>query len=828
MTRGQARHRRSMVALGVLTVYALLLLASHLVQHSKRSRDDQRLPIERSIEIPMVTREGPSPNERLLLGYADIGLPAHADDAPIVLLHGSPGRALDFMLLQDESGQTFVDHLAKAGRRVIAIDLPGFGRSERWVPDYSFEASAYAVIELLDALGLDRVHLVCWSNSGGVGLHVSDLARDRVASLTLLASIGAQETEGSGSYWFEQGKYLLGVPVVVALPELIPHFGSLGTTEFRHTFIRSFLDSDQRPLENVMRRLQVPTLILHGRHDPLVPDWAAEYHHSLISTSRLVMLDASHFLPLLQPRQSAVFILEHAERHDPLGVPPLTLYEDLAPPTEVAGPIGWIEHAGVVVRWTAWWVLTPLLAVFAWRRPDTATLLAAFFVASGNLDFGVAFVGLFLGQIIDRVRGARQTRSARSVLSAVLWVPFALSLASIVAALIDGPAGAWDGWAFVPIFFVGVIGLRSLRLGLTWVGRRRIAATITRALHHEWWPSSVYYASILPNLAQEAWRSRSVLAFAAANPGIENGGGFVGESKSAIVAQFHPMETLVLPAVRIDDCDDRYTRALLALESTPALGGFPVVVKPDSGQKGIGVALVHDPIELEAAIHSIPGAIMLQRFHPGPHECSVFWMRKSAAEDPTPIDQRDGFIYSITRKVFQRLEGDGQSTVAQLIWSHPRYRCQASLFLDRFSNQLDRVLAPAETLALSFAGNHAQGTMFMDGEDLKSPALEAAINDIARNFHNAGFDYGRFDLRFESEDLLRAGQGFAIIEANGTTSESTNMYDPSRSFAWARRVMLGHWQRLYALGAERNRLGYRTLTLGELLRLLLVPSGGKR
>jgi hypothetical protein len=44
-----------------------------------------------------------------------------------------------------------------------------------------------------------------------------------------------------------------------------------------------------------------------------------------------------------------------------------------------------------------------------------------------------------------------------------------------------------------------------------------------------------------------------------------------------------------------------------------------------------------------------------------------------------------------------------------------------------------------------------------------------------------GFYFGRFDVRFNSEDELRKGEGFRIVEANGVTSESTNLYDPDYS-----------------------------------------------
>lgn len=77
---------------------------------------------------------------------------------PIILLHGSPSfGATEFEAMASE--------LAKDGRRVIAIDRWGFGGSEEWVEDYSFEAQGAAVLGLMNQLGIHTAHLGGWSYS---------------------------------------------------------------------------------------------------------------------------------------------------------------------------------------------------------------------------------------------------------------------------------------------------------------------------------------------------------------------------------------------------------------------------------------------------------------------------------------------------------------------------------------------------------------------------------------------------------------------------------------------------------------------------------------
>lgn len=815
-------HRRRWTRL-VLPVYLLLLIASHLVQWVAGSAwtPTPEMIGATLIDIPEPHASGPDPTRTVRLAFLDRG-PVASPLAPIVLLHGSPGQAYDFDFQRNPDVPTFVHRLCAQQRRVLAVDLPGFGNSQAWIPDYSSRAAAHAMLSLLDALDIDRAHVVCWSNSGAVGIHLCDIAPDRMASLTLLAAVGAQQTEGSGSYWFEHAKYLVGLPAVVALPELLPHFGLLGSTAQRHAFIRSFLDTDQRPLRAIMAHTSVPTLILHGRHDFLIADWAAEYHHHIMPSSRLVMLDASHFLPFLQPQESADFILAHVQRHDTPGVEPLTGYENLAPRTERAGPARLIEHLGTHTR--RWGPITQILIglLLARWKPETATLFAALFVAPGNLDFGVALAGLFPGRLWRGPELPDQRRNFVWVASQAAWTLVALVVASAFVSLTDPFTRRAAGWLLIPGFIAGVLLLRLVRHVWTWTGRRRVQAALTRTFHHEWWPMNVFYIPVWLSIPIMLLRRRARLVFTATNPGIENGGGFVGESKSGILSHFPPGESTVLHARLIDGAQPRAAHmALDLIHADPALGGFPVVLKPDKGQRGVGVTLARTPDHVLAYFARRPGPALLQRFHPGPCECGVFWMRKPAHLDPRPIHQRDGFIFSINRKLFQYLEADGKRTIRQLIWAHPRHRCQARIFLTRFADQLDQVLPAGQRLLLSFAGNHAQGTCFVDAPELISPALEAEINRIARSFHNDSFDFGRFDLRYESDDLLTQGRGFAILELNGLTSESTNMYDPKRSLRWAWSILIEQWRHADRIGLERAAAGIRPLSLIELIRLVL-------
>lgn len=807
-------------------VFVLLVLASHIVQYSSGS---MWTPPENNIgsEYVGVTVPGDrtwKASTTIRLSYLARG--PENELPPIILLHGSPGQAYDYALARDSSIPSFLDRLAGRGRRVYAVDQPGFGNSQPWVSDYSSKAYARSLLAMMDALDIERAHVVCWSNSGGAGLWMCDLSPDRVASLTMLAAVGAQETEGSGSYWFEHAKYALGLPFVVGLPEVLPHFGRLGPTSLRYAFIRSFLDTDQRPLGDIMRRTAVPTLILHGRHDFLIADWAAEYHHELMPSSRLVMLDGMHFLPFLHPQVTADEILAHAARHDQPGVPPLTDNDNRAPRVLLPGPVGLIQHIGEHVRWWPWWVLVLIFTLCAWRKPETATMAAALWVATNDVDFGVAIAGLSLGRLLHGREMPGEHR-AWWVARSLAWALASILLASVLGGVLLGQGELFGGWLIVPGFVLGVLTLRLMRHIWTPVGRSRILASITRTLNHEWWPTWALYLPTMLSVPVFAMQHRGWTVFSACNPGIENGGGLVDESKSAIMNKLPATDSRVLRTEAIGPGTGERARSVLDLiDHDPSLGGYPIIIKPDTGQRGMGVRLAGSPADIQAFLASYTGGAVLQRFHPGPHEAGVFWVRQHKRDDPRPIHERDGFITSITLKRFQYLDGDGRRTIKRLIIEHPRYRCQMRLFFDRFADRLDEVLPVGERIPLSFMGNHAQGTRFDEGGHLATPALERSLNELARSFADDGFDYGRFDIRYADEASLTRGEGFAVIELNGTTSEPTNIYDPTYSPIFAWRSLRQHWGHMYRIGRERVEAGAPALSPGALIRLVFGPNRG--
>ena len=393
-------------------------------------------------------------------------------------------------------------------------------------------------------------------------------------------------------------------------------------------------------------------------------------------------------------------------------------------------------------------------------------------------------------------------------IAVLVWTPILVWLATASGdAVLDpvpssGPAAWSTRLAFVASLFL-LVKLACHRLAR----ERAVTSRLSRWARWEFWPMWVFYAPVAFWVLWLAARHRGISTITASNPGIPDGG-VVGESKFQILSNLPSEWTVPSAVVETGSASDRAQQILDSIEQRGWT--FPIVLKPDVGQRGVGVRLARRIEDLQAYCTSETGHILVQPYHPGPFEAGIFYYR-------FPGEPR-GRIFSITDKHFPVIVGDGTSTIEALIWAHPRYRLQASTFLTRHRQALARVPPRGERFQLALAGNHAQGTLFRDGWHLWTPALEKRVDEIARSY--PGFYVGRFDVRYGDVTAFQRGEDLAIVELNGATAESTDIYDPERSLISAYRQLFTQWSIVFAIGAANRTGGAPVTETRRLIRLL--------
>lgn len=298
----------------------------------------------------MERRAGHAASNGIQLCYEDWG---RLTDPPVVLIMGLGAQLVGWP-------EKFCELLVAGGRRVIRFDNRDIGHSEKidstyaktstklayaksrlGLPvhaPYSLQDMADDVVGLLDALQIPRAHLVGASMGGMIGQIAAAVHADRVMTLTSIMS-------SSGARWLPQGQLrallrLGKAPSSTERDVMLDHFattlkviGSPGfpmTHEERRERAAIGLDRAYHPAGTarqmlavmasgprtaLLKKIQTPSLVIHGAKDPLVPLWHGRHTARCIPNARLeVIRGMGHDLPTGLLPQLATLILEHSQR----------------------------------------------------------------------------------------------------------------------------------------------------------------------------------------------------------------------------------------------------------------------------------------------------------------------------------------------------------------------------------------------------------------------------------------------------------------------------------------------------------------------------------
>jgi pimeloyl-ACP methyl ester carboxylesterase len=198
---------------------------------------------------------------------------------------------------------------------VIAPDHPGFGSSD--TPDWieTVGDMAYFYLDFLKAMQLREVHLVGNSLGGWIAAEMAVRSTDRLKTVTLASAVGIHVEGITRPDIFLMNPRQLA-ETVFADPELAKKRNANPPTEqeaatlMKNRFMTAKLSWQPRShnpdLPKWLHRIDVPSLILWGDSDRLVPLAFGEEYHRLIPASRLEVLERCGHLP--QVERSAEFV----------------------------------------------------------------------------------------------------------------------------------------------------------------------------------------------------------------------------------------------------------------------------------------------------------------------------------------------------------------------------------------------------------------------------------------------------------------------------------------------------------------------------------------
>lgn len=315
---------------------------------------------------------------------------------------------------------------------------------------------------------------------------------------------------------------------------------------------------------------------------------------------------------------------------------------------------------------------------------------------------------------------------------------------------------------------------------------------ITKLTHWEFWPWPVIY---LPIVLYGGWlslKARSPFFFFSVNPGIESGGLLI-ESKKDILDL---IPDSLKPKTLFFKFPSSFEEIIEAMNSKGM--HFPVIAKPDYGERGWMVEKIEDPEELKNYVNQIRVNMLIQEFIDLPIELGIFYYRIPG--------NGAGRISSVVGKELLHVVGNGKSTVRTLIRQDPRTRLHQNEVEKRHQGLMNQVPSRGERLELLSIGNHCRGATFLDRNDLIDPQLEKIVNSIALRI--PGFYYGRFDIRCSDIDALKQGHSLKILELNGAKSEPAHIYHPGSSLFEAYRVLFFHWKMLFRIAMKNHENGF--------------------
>lgn len=214
------------------------------------------------------------------ISYVDVG----KGEKTILLVHGLASNAGFWRYVIPELSKNY---------RVIALDLPGYGKSQKGAYPYGMTFYADQIKRLADELRLDKFIFVGHSMGGQIGITFSLKYLERLEKLVLASPAGVEEFERGEGDWLRSvmtKSFIKKTPEDGIRRNLAINFYSWNDKwewmveervrmikakefdEFAYTVVRCVNGMLDEPTFDKLKNISIPTLIVYGKYDGLIPN----------------------------------------------------------------------------------------------------------------------------------------------------------------------------------------------------------------------------------------------------------------------------------------------------------------------------------------------------------------------------------------------------------------------------------------------------------------------------------------------------------------------------------------------------------------------------
>lgn len=768
---------------------------------------------------------------------------------PVLLIHGAAA----------DSGQLFPLAEKLAGtRRVILVDLPGFGASSRDADDFSIEALAGMLFETLDNLGVEKADVFGFGMGGGIALFMSESRPGRVRSLALAGSVGAQEYELLGNHLVNKIVYTFHLGAFKLAQDLFPHFGLMDRGNVNKQFARMLWDSDISNLAAYLRAWNGPVFIAHARGDLSSPFSSAEYNLQLAPQALPFFVEGGH--KALFDGGSAALAAAYGEFLTRSRGDPSLLRAEPVPAGTPFPPVSAASGMRVLM-------LMLIILVCTFVAEDPTCLAAGLLVAQGLIgfvpacaaclvgifigDLALYLVGRFLGRSIVRkppfkwivseqridemserfsknpkglalivtsrfIPGSRvPTFIAAGIMkldwhklfvlffiAAALWTPPLILLAEKVGGGVIERFKEWHhnaAWLVIGAILALYLLTHYIIPSFTWRGRRRHVMLRRRLTRHSNWPEFILR---LPVIAQYLWLSfvyRSFSLFTLANRGLGDAGGVPAGSKYENYRSVFENNSFAR--------ERGMSVKTVFLEAGKSAGERFEIAKALLAREQIAFPCVVKPELGEGGLGVMicKNAGELKAWLAVNIDNAVIQEYAGGEEYEVLWIRRPnhaaGRISSVIQKDFVIIKGDGERNLEDLIWADDKSVNNGTLYEKlNFKNAMKKPAA-GECCQLATAGTRIKGARYVRRPELRTKALagtiDALVNAAGRDIH-----FLVLDIKVPDKTALAAGTDLRIVSVKGAGATTTAVYDDFVRMRTAYSETFRELNFCFAVGAE--------------------------